>query len=514
MDYATVSGEIGRLAAPFIVIPVQAGELTTKPKKTKVKKAGANGALTFSTFDPEFAKIAIDSLRSSGFKANDLQVSLIRYPKDGKLMPILLVGWDKDKPDAFTQYSRFRWLGNVIVDHAARLGVSSVILSAHLLDLGDRDALTALVEGCELSTYKFDRYKSKKNEKDKGESRDGLKKLLIHGLPKLDPKTVAAAKEVCTATALARDLINTPGSDCSPDVVAATCKKVAQSAGLKIDVWDKAKLKKMGAGGLIGVAQGSSFSPYLIRMVWKPKKKKSKVISIVGKGITFDSGGLSIKTAGGMEGMKMDMSGAAAVIATMQAIAILKPRVEVRAYIATAENAIGSAAMRPGDVLKAINGKTIEVLNTDAEGRLVLADALSLAEKDKCDVIIDMATLTGACVVALGLEYGGLFANDQKLSDQLIAAGAKCGERFWSMPLAPEYREHIKSNVADIKNTGTAGQAGSISAALFLKEFVSSTKWAHLDIAGPAGSDRDRGYIKKGGVGFGMRTLVRFIMEQ
>ena len=516
MDYATASGAIEHLDAPFLVIPINASELKPAAKKVKAKSkvSSSKGVLTLSTFDPDFARIVLESVRSSGFQANDLQVSLVRATKNGKLLPILLVGWDKDNSNLFTQYSRFRWLGNMIVDHASRLGVERAVLSAHLLNLNDRDALTALVEGCELSGYRFDRYKSKSSEKgkDKGNKPAGLKTLSIYGARTIHQGTIAAAKEVCLATALARDLINTPGSDCSPDVIAATCKDVAKRGGLKIDVYARAQLKKMGAGGLIGVAQGSAFSPYLIRMVWKPKRKASKVISIVGKGISFDSGGLSIKTASGMEGMKMDMSGAAAVIAAMQAIAQLKPKVEVRAYIATAENAISAAAMRPGDVLKAMNGKTIEVLNTDAEGRLVLADALSLAEKDKCDVIIDLATLTGACVVALGSEYGGIFANDELLADKLIAAGEKCGERFWSMPLAPEYREHIKSNIADIKNTGAAGQAGSISAALFLKEFVSNTKWAHLDIAGPAGSDRDRGYIKKGGVGFGVRTLVRFIM--
>ena len=268
----------------------------------------------------------------------------------------------------------------------------------------------------------------------------------------------------------------------------------------------------MGANSLLAVSYGSDQPPYLIRMTLKPKKKSSKVIALVGKGITFDSGGLSIKPASGMEDMKIDMAGAAAVLGAMQALSELNPKVEVRAYIPTTENMTGGSATRPGEVAKAMSGKTIEILNTDAEGRLILADALCLAEKDGCDVIVDLATLTGACMVALGNDYAGLFSDDDKLVAALEVAATEAGERLWRLPLAKEYKKLIESSVADIKNTG-GRYGGAITAALFLQEFITNkkTRWAHLDIAGPAATESEQGYIKRGGVGFGVRTLVNLV---
>jgi leucyl aminopeptidase len=267
----------------------------------------------------------------------------------------------------------------------------------------------------------------------------------------------------------------------------------------------------MKAGALLAVAQGSEEPPYLLRLSYKPKRvTNKKVIALVGKGVTFDSGGLSIKTGSGMETMKCDMSGAAAVIATMQAVATLKPGIEIRAYVPTTENMINGVATRPGDVVRAMSGKTIEILNTDAEGRLILADALHLAQQDKCDVIIDLATLTGACMVALGTDYAGLFSNNDGLTQRLQSAGDRAGERLWRMPLAKEYKNWIKSPVADIKNIGKSF-GGAITAALFLEEFIGEVEWAHLDIAGPAFVDGESGYIKRGGVGFGVRTLLNYL---
>jgi leucyl aminopeptidase len=282
---------------------------------------------------------------------------------------------------------------------------------------------------------------------------------------------------------------------------------------MQVQVFDKARLAKMKAGALLSVAQGSQTPPYLIKMTYKPTgRTKRKVISLVGKGVTFDSGGLSIKSGAGMMDMKCDMSGAATVIAAMQAIAAVKPSCEVRAYIPATENMINGRATRPGDVVKASNGKSIEILNTDAEGRLILADALCLAEKDGCDQIIDLATLTGACLVALGKDYAGLYSTSEKMVKGLSEAAAHAGERVWHMPLADEYRSLIKSSVADIKNIG-GPHGGSITAALFLQEFVENTDWAHLDIAGPAFTASASDYISKGGVGFGVGTLVRYVQS-
>jgi leucyl aminopeptidase len=252
-------------------------------------------------------------------------------------------------------------------------------------------------------------------------------------------------------------------------------------------------------------------------MTYVPVKRtaKTKVISLVGKGITYDTGGYSLKPGDSMIGMKGDMAGAASVLGVMKAVARLKPNVEVRGYIPTTENMINGEATRVGDIVKAMNGKTIEILNTDAEGRLILADALTLACKDKAHIVIDIATLTGACMVALGMQYAGVFCDDQKLTDDIIEQGAIAGERFWPLPLAPEYAASIKSSVADLKNIAGNRWAGATIGGLFLKEFVTpETRWAHLDIAGPSDADSSRGHIKQGGVGFAVRTLTRMILNQ
>ncbi len=428
------------------------------------------------------------------------------------LRAVLLHGiTTKETPNSYETFSRYRKLGTTLQQTCDSLKIKSVQIAAEDLGLSDENFLRAFFEGFLLSAYDFDRYKSKKEEKEKPYK--GPEEMIFVSSRKISEKVLADTRLVCEATILARDLVNMPPVDCTPGYLVKKAQEVAKKSKLAIKVFDEKQLKSMGANTLLAVAKGSSEPPYLIRLTYKPSGRSGRVVSLVGKGITFDSGGLSIKTAGGMETMKCDMAGAAAVIATMQAIAALKPRYEVRGYIPTCENMINGRAARPGDVVRTMQGKTVEILNTDAEGRLILADALALAEKEKCDTIIDLATLTGACMVALGNDYAGLFSDDQKLVDKLIEAGSLCGERFWRLPLAPEYKELIKSSVADIKNTG-GSYGGAITAALFLKEFVKTDKWAHLDIAGPAFSDGNKGFVKKGGVGFGVRTLVRFLMAR
>jgi leucyl aminopeptidase len=269
-------------------------------------------------------------------------------------------------------------------------------------------------------------------------------------------------------------------------------------------------------GGLLGVARGSTEPPRLVRADYIPEGPiegggRVPHVVLVGKGITFDSGGLSLKSAGGMETMKTDMGGAAAVLAAFDAAALLGVPIRMTVLTPMTENMPGGRAVKPGDVLTARNGKTIEVLNTDAEGRLVLADALSLAAELEPDAIIDLATLTGAAVAALGTGIAALMGTDEALQDELRRASKRAGESLWPLPLPDEYRNHIDSEVADMKNIGRAGQAGSISAALLLREFVGDSPWAHLDIAGPARSDEDARYLSKGGTGFGVRTLVALL---
>jgi leucyl aminopeptidase len=278
-----------------------------------------------------------------------------------------------------------------------------------------------------------------------------------------------------------------------------------------VDVWGKKKIESMKLAGLLAVNRGSQEEPRFITIHYKPAGKPRKKIALIGKGITFDSGGLSLKPSKSMETMKLDMAGGAAVIAAMSRLPVLRPAVEVIGYIPTTDNLPGPNAQKPGDVIRYLNGKTIEVLNTDAEGRLILADALALAAKQKPDYMINLATLTGACMVALGTQVAGMFSNHHALAERVIRCAQESGEKLWQLPLVKEYREDIKSSVADIKNIG-GGHGGAITAALILQEFVEEIPWAHLDIAGPAYTDRDIATCPKGGTGFGVRTLLRFLM--
>jgi leucyl aminopeptidase len=289
--------------------------------------------------------------------------------------------------------------------------------------------------------------------------------------------------------------------------------EIAKATGLGVRVLEQAECKKLGMGAFLGVAAGSEQPPKFIHLTYTPSGRRRRTVAVIGKGITFDSGGLDLKSAEGMLRMKDDMSGAAAVLGIMRALPALKPPVEVHGLIAATENMPSGAAIRPGDILRAMNGTTIEIGNTDAEGRLTLADAISYAvQKVKADEVVDMATLTGACVVALGPLCSGLFANDQGLADRLLAAAEAAGERVWQLPLIDDYREHLKSDVADLNNVGPRG-GGAITAGLFLKEFAGDTSWAHLDIAGPAFLEKDTPLAPKGGTGCAVRTILTYLTE-
>jgi leucyl aminopeptidase len=297
--------------------------------------------------------------------------------------------------------------------------------------------------------------------------------------------------------------------------MAEIAVEAAEAAGVEARVLGPDEMRAQGMGGILGVSQGSHNPPRLIQLHYRPAGKPSRKTALLGKGITFDSGGLSMKTSEGMETMKCDMAGAAAVLATLCALKAAGCREEVIGLMGMAENMPGGGAIRPGDVLRIMNGKTVEVRNTDAEGRLVLADLLSLASRTEgVETAIDLATLTGACVVALGPMAAGVFSNDRGLSDAILAAASSAGEAMWPLPLYLEYREHIKSDIADIKNTGIRW-GGAITAALFLHEFVRpGLRWAHLDIAGPAFGEKEYSYLGKGGSGVGVRTLLRLLAPQ
>ena len=368
----------------------------------------------------------------------------------------------------------------------------------------------AIVEGTLSSSYAFDKYKSDKSDKPK------LSALTLASTDLQSPKSienaVEAARKVVPGLFLARDLTNEPASVSTPSYLGQQATKLLKGHGLKGEVWGSTKIRAAKMAGLLAVAQGSIEEPRFIKLVYTPSGKAKKKIALVGKGITFDSGGLSLKPAGSMETMKRDMAGGATVLGVMSVIAQLKPQVQVTGYVPATENMPSGTAQRPGDIIRYSNGKTVEVLNTDAEGRLILADALINAVQDKPDVIIDLATLTGACVTALGNQIAGLFSNNDELAAALLQCSQESGEPLWRLPLVKEYKEDIKSTVADIKNTGS-GSGGAIAAALFLQEFVNDVPWAHLDIAGPSFTSKDNGYIPKGATGFGVRTLVRYVMS-
>jgi len=373
-----------------------------------------------------------------------------------------------------------------------------------------KKAVTPMIEGFLLANYRFDRYRSENSDRYLGP--ESLV-LVGAGAPSgvALRSSVNKAKAVCDAVCLTRDLVNEMSSVKTPSYLAKTAKAVARKAGIKCEVWQGEKLRRENMNGILAVSAGSKEPGAFIKLVYTPKKRPRASVAVVGKGVTFDSGGLSLKPSKSMEWMKQDMAGAAAVIGLMQAVAVAQPAVEVRGYIASAENMPGAGAQKPGDIITYRNGTTAEVLNTDAEGRLVLGDALCVAAEDKPDCIIDMATLTGACMVALGSRIAGILGNDNSLINGLIRHGKEAGEDLWQLPLAEEhYGDDIRSMTADIRNIG-AGYGGTITAALFLKSFVGDTKWAHLDIAGPAFAEKRVPYCIRGGTGFGVRTILSYL---
>ncbi len=373
---------------------------------------------------------------------------------------------------------------------------------------GDRaEATQAAAEGLGLGGYRFDRYKS-----DDQDAR--LSTVTVIGTRRSDAKAmreaIRRAEVVVDAVGWARDLVNTPAGDLPPAQLAREAQRMAKTEGLTCKVWTEAELGKRGFGGILGVGKGSANPPRLIELTYEGDGGGTP-IALTGKGIAFDSGGLSIKDAKGMESMKIDMGGAASVLATMKAIGRLKPKINVIAAIPTAENMPSGSAQKPGDVIRHYGGKTSEVLNTDAEGRLVLADALAFLAERKPACIVDTATLTGACMIALGTDIGGAIGNDDGLVRELVDAGRSAGEWIWQLPLHKDYRKLIDSNVADIKNIGDRW-GGAITAAWFLAEFVGDVPWAHLDIAGPTFSEKGHDLGPKGATGFPVRALLRFVL--
>jgi leucyl aminopeptidase len=474
------SGRAGALRADLLVVPVDGDHV-----RDRLRRLGLAGSA------------AVRRARAADFRGRPDDV----FVHAGDRQSIMLVGMGTDPgTDAW------RKLGSRARREAERQGVRRV--AAWLDGAVERDdVLAAVAEGFLLVGYRFDQYKLEPKPSK-------VESLTLAGdattrpaswKPVLDG-TAAIADLVCAA----RDLVNEPPSVATPAFIAKHAERLAVATpGLKLEVWAGRRLEREGLAGLLAVARGAHEEPRFIQLRYAPAGAKMRV-ALVGKGITFDSGGLSLKPAKSMETMKYDMAGAATVLSVVAAVATLGLPIAVTAYAPTTENLPGERAQKPGDVIKFMNGKTAEVLNTDAEGRLVLADALALAARTKPDVIVDVATLTGAARVALGPSYAAVLGNDQPTVDALIAAGRTVGEPLWQLPLVREYKEDIRSSIADVKNVG-GPEGGTITAALFLEEFVGNAKWAHLDIAGPAFAERETTLSAKGGTAFGVRLLVEWL---
>jgi len=452
---------------------------------------------------------AIGQIISNGeFKAKLSEISVIHSLGKLPVRMVAIVGLGKrqefgiDKVrNATAEVCRF--LRKLNCSKITLLPLSEVIHNIKLVDL-----VEVYAEGSLLGLYSFNKYKKPEHTT--------VDELLIvsediDGL--VDLRTaIDKGLIVAKATNLARDMVNEPANNMTPSCIADVAKEIAIEQNLKLKVLDVADMESLGMGALLGAAKGSLEPPKLVVLSYQGDNGSADTIGFIGKGVTFDSGGISLKPSEGMGEMKDDMAGAAAVLAAISGIAQLHPKVNVTAIVPTIENLPSGTAFRPSDILKSMSGKTIEIISTDAEGRLILADALCYAIKNGASPLIDLATLTGACRVALGTGYAGAFSNNNKLMENINKAANKTGEHIWQLPLPDDYKELNKSQIADIKNVGNR-YAGAISAALFLAEFVNKKPWTHLDIAGVAASSAEKGYIVKGATGFGVRMLIEFALS-
>ncbi len=452
---------------------------------------------------------SIDRAYAAGDFSGKEGQTLLFYPEsDSEIITkrVLVVGMGKEE---LTRES-FRKAGGTVSSNSIKTKAKNILVVVpEKLNFDTSVMSECLAEGLLLGAYQFHKYKKKEEDNDEPGS---LEKISLHAA-----KSSAARKGMkrgitaALAGCAVRDMANEPGNKWTPSDFAGFGRRLAKKYGMSCKVLGKAEMKKNGMGGILGVNSGSALPPTMVILKHQVSKKVPTLL-LVGKGITFDSGGISIKPSTGMDEMKYDMCGGAAVLGAMQAVGEEKPKsLNVIAIIPATENLPGPAALKPGDIISIYGGKTVEVLNTDAEGRLILADALAYGiKKFKPDAVIDVATLTGAVVIGLGHHRTGLLTTDDSLKDKLIDAGERCGEPLWQLPLGPEYSKEIKSKVADIKNLGNRA-GGTITAAAFLQEFVGDTPWAHLDIAGTAWGFTEKSYIPKGPSGTAARTLIDLI---
>ena len=445
---------------------------------------------------------ASDLLEAGEMAGKPLELLLLHHVGGVAATRVLLAG--AGKAEKFDP-AEMRKLAGAAVRHLKSRAVKSIAMALDP-EHASADFASAAVEGAILGEYEPDRHKT-----DDGDKKSVDRFTVVAAGEDLED-AVTRGRIVAEAQNFARSLVNEPANLLTPNKVAEAARSMASEYGLECQVLDSERMELLGMGALLGVARGSAEPPALIVIRYRPRVgKPAPHLGLVGKGVTFDSGGISIKPADGMEKMKYDMAGGAAMLGAMRAIAQLKPAITVTAFIPCVENMPGSRAQRPGDIVTAMSGKTIEVINTDAEGRLILADALTYARKQGCTHLVDAATLTGAVVVALGHLNVGLFSNDDGLRERVLGAAKSAGERMWPMPLEDDYKDYLKSAFADLANVG-GRWGGAITAAMFLKEFAEDTPWVHLDIAGTAWLDESKPFLAKGPTGLPVRTLVRLAM--
>lgn len=459
--------------------------------------------------DKALQAAAAELIASGEITGKIFETVMVHRPQGLKARRLLLVGGGKTAN--FSSYE-LRKLAGTAVRFLKPKGVRSFALLAPQLSSGPVDAVKSVVEGAFVGNFDPDKYRSDR----KDQRIDELTVVVAPASEKERPALEQAIRQgqiIGESQNFTRELVNEPSNRMTPTILADHARKMAQEVGLQCEVFGPDKIKEMKMGAFWSVAQGSEEPPALIVLRYEPAGAPDKpVLGLVGKGITFDSGGISIKPSDGMEKMKYDMAGGAAMLGAMRAIALLQPKVKVISVVCATENMPSGKAQKPGDVQIAMSGKSIEIINTDAEGRLVLADGLHYARQLGCTHLIDAATLTGACVVALGFINAGVFANNDDMYTRFEQAEKRAGEKMWRMPLDPEYQEQIRSNIADIMNTG-GRWGGAVTAAMFLKEFVEDTPWIHLDIAGTAWMEENKSWIAKGPSGLPVRTLVEFVRD-
>jgi leucyl aminopeptidase len=485
--------EVETEALVAVVLDHSNASSNEKDKKPELKVATADSAL---------ASAASELLASGELNGRSFETNLLHKPSGLKAKRLLLVSGGSAKK--FSSYDLRRLAGAAVRTLKSR-GIRSIAFVAPS-GISAEEAVRAIVEGAFIGNFDPDYYRSDR----KDQKIDGVT-VVASGDKNALEKVANEARVIGESQNFTRDLVNEPSNRMTPTILADRAKKMCAEVGLKCEVFGADKIKEMKMGAFWSVAQGSDEPPALIVMKYEPTGAPDKpCIGLVGKGITFDTGGISIKPADGMEKMKYDMAGGATMIGAMRAIALLKPKVKVIGIVCATENMPSGKAQKPGDVQIAMSGKSIEIINTDAEGRLVLADGLHYAKQLGCTHLVDAATLTGAVVVALGYNNAGIFTNDDDMYNRIHEANVKAGEKMWRLPVDDEYKEQIRSSIADIMNTG-GRWGGAITAAMFLKEFAEDTPWIHLDIAGTAWMEDQKPWIAKGPSGVALRSLVEFV---